>query len=436
MTRSQFRASAALLLIGFFASFWWFFPTFSADLMAVWLAGTFLEMGRPDQVYAEATDFFLMYPPSEWRPFMQETYDYTGPIYPFLYPPLWAKLAQLTAGANFWVVTVYALFINAGLQMLIVLLAWRAARPTRISPVVFMALGVFFLLGTHIGTISLQQNQPQVFVSFLLVLAIERARHNADIAAGMALALAASIKLYPAFFVIFWIVSGNWRAVTSFAIVGATLGAISVAWAGWPMHELFLEQVSLISNSVLMTAISFNLDSAIAQLFFMNNGLVWIEALETPFLELEGDDGGPGWHSMVRPTLWKILSLSLLLLVLLASAVAFKRADHDTRHAIIWPMGLTAVAIFSPLTWAYYFIPSVAFAPIIIDRLGPVRGTILWLSTIILIFGPFVDFYRLTEIWEDLDVFVYQWAGFLSFLLMVYGFWQASRVARPDETQS
>lgn len=432
MTRNQFRAAVGLLLLGYFGSFWWFFPTFSADLMAVWLAGKMLAMGQPDQVYAGVTEYFYMYPPEAWRPYMQAEYEYTGPIYPFIYPPLWAKMAELVAGANFWVVTVYALFLNAGLQMLIVWLAWRAARPAWLSPQLFMGLAVFFMLGTHIGTISLQQNQPQVFVSFLLVLTIERARHNADIAAGLALALAASIKLYPALFAIYWVATGNWRAVSSFVVFGASLAAVSVAWAGWPMHVLFLEQVSLISNSVLMTAISFNLDASLAQLFYLDQ-LNWIVALEAEFLELEPDEEPPGWYSMVRPTYWKVGSGLLLVGVFAASVWLFVKSDHDTRHAIVWPMGITAVAIFSPLTWAYYFIPSVAFAPIIIDRLGPWRGSILWISTIILIFGPFVDIYRFTERWEDVDVFVYQWAGFVSFFLMVYAFWQSARVPRRRE---
>ncbi|MDX1739050.1 MAG: glycosyltransferase 87 family protein, partial [Alphaproteobacteria bacterium] len=48
--------------------------------------------------------------------------------------------------------------------------------------------------------LALRENQPQILVSFLILLAIERERAGWNIAGGAALALAASIKLYPALF--------------------------------------------------------------------------------------------------------------------------------------------------------------------------------------------------------------------------------------------
>lgn len=427
MTRTQTRISAILLLAAFFGSYWWFFPTFSSDLMAVWLAGSYMEMGRPDQVYPAVTDYFLMYPPSEWRDFMWAEYEYDGPIYPYLYPPIWAKLAALISGINFWVVTVGALLMNSALQMVIIWLALRAVRPANMSASFYVFLALVFMLGTHVGTISLQQNQPQIFVSFLLVLAIERSRNGADRAAGAALAIAAALKLYPAIFAVFWLVTGNWRALKSFAVVGIGLGAISVIWAGWPLHLDFLAQVRLISDSVLMTAISFNLDAAVSQLFFFDE-LNWVPALEPATASVPD----PGWYSMVRPTIWKVASNILLISALAYSAYLYRRADHDTRHALIWPFALTLISVLSPLTWVYYFIPTVCFAPAIVDRLGLKRGLLLWSVPLLLIFGPFVDYYRVIEDMGGPKIFAYQWAGFLSFSLLSYAFWQASRASAKE----
>lgn len=422
MTRTQTRLIAVLLLFGVFGPFWWYFPTFSADLMAVWLAGKYLAAGQADQVYAAMSDYFLMYPPDQWRPFMAAEYDYSGPIYPFLYPPIWARIAGYLSGANFWALTVWALMLNAALQAATVWLALRAVAPRRMPPALFVAMGLFFLLGTHIGTISLQQNQPQILVSFLLVLAVERARARADVAAGAALALAAAIKLYPALFAVYWLTTGNRRALASFTLIGGGLGLTSVLWAGWPLHAEFLAQVRLISASVLTTAITFNLDATIAQLFFAGD-LIRVPGLEPPTPAVPD----PGWYSMPRPVLWQVLSPLALLAGFAWTVRLFVRADHATRHAVIWPLGLTLVALLAPLSWAYYFIPTAAFAPVLIERLGIWRGSVLWGASVLLIFGPLVRYWRLTEDLTGSSVYSYQWAGFTAFALICYAFWQASR---------
>lgn len=422
MTRIQIRLMAALLIFGVLAPFWWFFPTFSADLMAVWLAGHFLETGHPDQVYGPLSDYFLMYPPDQWRPYMLAEYEYTGPIYPFLYPPLWAEIAGLFQKMNFWVLTVWALLLNSLLQTGCVFFAWRTVRPQHLPPALFVFMGLFFLLGTHVGTISLQQNQPQILVSFLIVLAIERAHARADIAAGLALALAAAIKLYPALFAIYWLVSGNRRSLATFAIFGGLLGLTSVFWAGWPLHAAFLDQLRLISHSVLTTAITFNLDATVAQLFFSGD-LIRVPGLEPPTLAVPD----PGWFSMARPVLWQVLSPLTLFAGFGWTVWLFRRASHADRHAVIWPLGVTLVALLLPLSWAYYYIPAAAFAPVVVERLGPRRGLILWLAALLLVFGPLVRFWRMTEDLTGSTVYSYQWAGFTAFALLCYGFWQASR---------
>lgn len=416
MTLSSTRLAALILLTGFAASFFWFFPTYSADLMATWLAGVFLKAGQPDQVYPAFTEFFLMYPPSEWRTFMSDTYGYSGPVYPFLYPPLWAKLSQLVADINFWRITAVALAINAALQMLTVWLAWRAVR-TQMNAALFVVIAVVFLLGTHIGTISLQQNQPQIFVSFLLVLAIERNRFRSSAVAGIALALAASIKLYPALFALFWLFGGERKAFLSFLVFGVALAAISVIWAGWPLHQLFLEQISLISDTVLVTAISFSYDAAIAQLFY-GDSLIHVPGLEPPTPSVPE----PGWYAMPRPETWRYLSSFVLLSAIGTFSYAFSRASRDVQTAILWPMALTVVALLSPISWAYYYLPTACFAPVLIAKLGQRLGAAILLLSFAPIFWPFVRFYRLTEDWPDWPPYLYQIASVAAFTILTIGF--------------
>ena len=59
-------------------------------------------------------------------------------------------------------------------------------------------------------------------------------RNNTPILAGIALAIAAAIKIYPAFFALFWLFSREKRAFAAFVIAGGIIGANSVLWAGWP----------------------------------------------------------------------------------------------------------------------------------------------------------------------------------------------------------
>ncbi len=429
MTRFQFRILILLFPGAFSLGFFWFFPTHSPDLMATWLAGQYLEAGQPDQVYAEVDNYFRMYPPSDWRMFMAREYQYEGPVFPFLYPPLWAKLGQLFSGVNFWRLAAVALAVNTGLLLATVWLAWRTCRPT-IGPILFMGLAIVLLASNHIGSLALFQNQPQILASFLLVLAAERIRAGATAVAGTALALAAAIKIYPALLALLWLAGRERRAFAWFVGTGAVLGLISVFWAGWPLHAAFIEQIRLISNSVLVTGVTFNLDAAIAQLAF-GDRLLWVPALEGP----SPAEPDPGWYSMPRPLLWRVISPLLLLGVLVWLARLFRAARRDVQVSLLWPLAIIAVALVSPLSWVYYYIPAACYAPVLLDRLGARLGGTILLVSFGTIFGPFVKFYRaLSE--EDgaaaifqTTPYLYQIVGTLAMFVLATGFYIAARRA-------
>ena len=154
MTKTQLRLTALMFLAGFGTVFYFLFPSPSPDLMATWLAGSFLNSGQPDQVYGTAGEMFRMYPPSQWRAYMAENYNYTDAVYPFLYPPIWAKVGQWLANFDYWRFSAVSLAINSALIFATVFLAWRASR-TRLNPVLFMALAALFLFSNYIGMLAL-----------------------------------------------------------------------------------------------------------------------------------------------------------------------------------------------------------------------------------------------------------------------------------------
>ncbi len=174
-------------------------------------------------------------------PYLQEQ-GYDGSVFPFIYPPLWAHVfGWLTTVTTYSTLSNIARAINPLLMGGMVILAWRSVGST-MSVALYTFIGLAILVSTYVGFIPIYQNQPQILVSFLIVLAIERSRHNAPFAAGMAMALAASIKLYPALFALFWLANGNRKAFGSFIISGLVLAGTSVWLAGWPLHRIFLQR--------------------------------------------------------------------------------------------------------------------------------------------------------------------------------------------------
>lgn len=235
---------------------------------------------------------------------------------------------------------------------------------------VFAGIGLLALSQSFVGAIALMENQPQILVSFLVLLALERQRSGACVLAGAALALAAALKIYPVLFALLWLATGARHAATAFAITGGALGAVSILVAGWPLHGAFLETLAMIGQSVLVTPLSYALAPAAMQLL--------APELLTYHTVTDG-----GWLYGALPPFAVILARVALLAALGALALAMRRADRDTRDALLWPAALVAVSLLSPLAWAYHYIPSVAFAPILVDRLGPRRGGLLLLCVLV-----------------------------------------------------
>ena len=73
MSHSAVSTLASLVLLAGFAFWSWGSPADhpSADLLATWLAGSFLAAGEAGQVYADSAASFQMVPPPAWAPLMQ-----------------------------------------------------------------------------------------------------------------------------------------------------------------------------------------------------------------------------------------------------------------------------------------------------------------------------------------------------------------------------
>ncbi len=378
------RQAATLLLAAAFVVFSQslFAAAPSADLRALWLAGQMLAEGRPDLVYPAEIGVFTMRPPPEWLPWLAAR-GHSGEVFPYIYPPLWAWLAA-RSGLPFEALESAARLINPMLLVAMLLLARRLAAPA-MHPAGYLAPGLAVFALTTVGSVALHQNQPQILVAFLTVLAVERAEHGAPRLAGAALALAAAIKLYPAFFALVFLILGWRRALGAFVITGGALAALSVAVAGWPLHGEFLSVLARISDTAMLTKLNYALESALG-IFLYPGSVQTVLAAE---LGADADAGGGGWLVLAKPA---ALAFGLRL-AQVAGLVwmlwLFRRARSRLERAALWPFGFILMSMLGPIAWSYHYLAPVAFAPMLLARLGLEKG-LAALALFTLVLSPFV----------------------------------------------
>jgi hypothetical protein len=293
-----------------------------------------------------------------------------GDVFPYVYPPLWAQLAAYLQGVTSREsVMDAASLLNPVLMAMCLVLAHRIAAP-RLGPALWTAAGLVFLSLTSVGIIALGQNQPQILVAFLVLLAIERSESGAPVAAGIALAFAAALKGYPAMLALVWMITGQRRAVVSFAAAGAGLGALSVALAGWPLHAEFLKASGLVAGTGMMNNLSYTIDAALGKTIFADR----VQFILSPFRDPSMGDRA-GWKLYPKPGWTTAMGLVLQVAVLTALALALRTTSDRTRRGAMWAAGLTFATIVAPVGWCYYYLAPVAFLPVVVTRWGWMRGT-------------------------------------------------------------
>ncbi len=364
-------ALGAIGVIFTIASATYFGHAASSDLMAVYLAAREFSAGHLDRIYADARPLFDLSVPQGWPALAARIGAPDMQLYPYVYPPLWAAVFSpvsnlLSPQAVFKAATI----LNPVLLVASAFLGWRILRPA-ISPTRWVVTGLAIVIVTPIGHIALYQNQPQILVSFLILLAIERRRARAPVSAGIALALAASIKLYPVLFAIVWIARRDWKPLAAFAITGLLLGIASIAVGGWALTAEFLQQIRVIARTVLVTQLSFNLDSLLGQ-FFAHD-------LLRPVQASGANVSGYLGPIAEKPLVQILLTRAVLLTGLITAFRLARNADTDRLYSSVWPALLIFVSLTSPLSWAYHYLSAAFLFPALLQRdtAGGMRVTAL-----------------------------------------------------------
>jgi len=332
----------------------------SSDLIALYLAGKQFAAGQIDQIYAGGKQVFDLGVPDSWPAVAGALGLGDIRLYPYIYPPLWAAVtAPLTTLLSAQTFLAIASLLNPALMALSAALAWRIIRP-RMSLTGWMASGLAIALITPIGFVALDQNQPQIAVSFLILLAIERRRARAPVSAGIALALASSIKLYPLLFIVIWAARRDWAPLRAFAVAGALLGLASLVVAGIDLNLEFLRLLGRISASLVIMPITFNIQSLLGQ-FLGADHLAPVPAAAPETVAQSG-------LIAAAPFLltWVVRGIMIAGLGLFWRMA---RAADDTRlHRAIWPALLIFVSLVSPLSWAYHYLSVVYLFPALMGR--------------------------------------------------------------------
>ena len=120
--------SLAILAVFAYLARTLFFSGSSTDLLAIWLSGLEFGLGNFDRIYPQSGGLFTMQPPDSWLT-LARAVGHDGPVYPYIYPPLWAALlSPLTATVSFAAMKSAASVLNFALIVGIVVAAYRASQ--------------------------------------------------------------------------------------------------------------------------------------------------------------------------------------------------------------------------------------------------------------------------------------------------------------------
>lgn len=364
-------ASLALL---FLPNLTIFAETSAPDLMASFVAGRLVAEGQAHLIYPSDGIPFLMLPPLEWRDWLIAR-GYEGDIFPFIYPPLWAYVMSVLSGPEPEGLVTLARLLNPLMLWGSLVLAIRVSVPEKHRAPWLLGMALLFLTSLPVLA-SLSGSQPQILVGFLTVLAIERGISARPLLAGLALALAASIKLYPALYALIWMAQGKWREVMSFATFGLGLATLSVLTMGFELNLQFLHLMSEIAATSLVSSYTASLDGALTFAFWYND-LTPVSSLAATTAPAPTSS----WGVMVKPA---ALRLAEAFAMLTALALLVRQARRMPGDVLVWPLTLTLISLLGPLTWIYHYIAALAFFPALASRLAAPRAVLVGL----LVFAP------------------------------------------------
>ena len=362
-------ALAVVCLIGLHRNIW------AVDLSALYFAGYFFCAGDLAQVYAAPPEVIGSQMPPAWVAAVAATGHGDEQTYPFIYPPWVAVLMAPVARFDPQSAMNANLLINVVLTLGSIGLAWRIIGVSAMSFPIWVLISLALVVPGVPLISAVLLGQTQILVFFLCLLAFERYIAGWFIAAGIALALAACIKITPAAFVLIFLFDRNRRALAAFLLTGAAMLAISIAVAGVGLHQTYLAHLGTINAHIYASFFAFSFET------FLFETLNALRGTAPLHVENEYIFAKPGWISAVS-------KLGLLI----ATGVLWRvtRGDGAHRRTAARLLGLALiVALFAPLGWAHYYLLALFLLPGVLTWMPLRRAMVLLLSVAVTLSLPF-----------------------------------------------
>lgn len=254
-------------------------------------------------------------------------------VHPYVQTPLWAfSIRPLCRNLSYPSFTAIFIGLDCACFAALIWVIAAAWTPSLLQPAWIAAIALLFFASVPI---RYALNLAQTHILFLLpaVLAIIFARRF-PIVAGALLAIAAAVKITPAYLVLYWFLTRRYKAGFSFILCSAGLVLLTVGTTGSALFATYLHRLMETSNVLL---VSFNNQSFAA----------WIMGHKFSPDEFEA------WHSFPLPASLKVASLILAPLAAVAGAGLDKRATDRPPYGAIFT--LIASTIFAPIAWSHYF---------------------------------------------------------------------------------
>ena len=222
--------------------------TTGCDLLPLILAARLVARGLDSSLYARSADGLYVDDPGWLADAAALGYD--GIVFPFLYPPLVAYALFPFAHIDFAWLRIAAAAIEVGaIGAAVVLTAWQWNRDwLRPVPMLLLLFGLGLTIPFIAGAVALN---VQTLVIFLIVVAMIACQRDRPALAGIALALAAGIKILPGVIAIYWLASRRYDCVAWFAAGLATFVAASLVVGGVALNLDYLANAKELSNTLV-----------------------------------------------------------------------------------------------------------------------------------------------------------------------------------------
>ncbi|MCK0141637.1 glycosyltransferase family 87 protein [Aliiroseovarius sp. F20344] len=348
------------------------------DLSALYFAAYFFDAGAYELVYAPDGQAFWRQAHLEWRELAHSQGYYSDLIPAYIYPPLWTALLGPVARAVDFVSfanAFFVLFIGSILGMigLAYAIAGRiAASLGKLGPPiwVFCLSGAFVAGFTSYGALSFQLGQPQIIVSFLMMLSLHLLIAGRDLSAGGVLALAAAIKLMPTMLVIVFVFERRWRALFWFLGIGGALGLLSIFLCGWPLHQALLVRIDYLGNHVSVSRLSTGFETLAYHLENLWHGFV--------FWDISGPSKEP------KSAFVSLFGRAVLFFGLVGVWWTTREIGQSIRIWLRFTLVLALVNATSPLAWLHYMLLPAMLALVAYGLIVPqIPGIVLFAMAVL-----------------------------------------------------